>query len=291
MMKNAMSTMEHKGAAKIASAAVRYSFSQWFSVSALLLCLFVAIFGNYLQPYDPTEFVSYTPFQPPSAEALLGTDFLGRDVLSRLIGGTRLTLLMAIGATLLAHVIGNTLGLFAAVKGGWFDMVLCRIVDVTLSLPKIIVGLVVVAALGSSITVIVIVTGLVYSASVFRIARSLGMDLRQQDFVHAARARGEGTSWIVFGEMLPHVIHPLAADFAIRVSFAILFMSSLSFLGLGVQPPQADWGGLVRENIEGIASGSYASIYAALAIATVSVSLNLLVDASGERSTFSEFQK
>lgn len=263
----------------------------WFSALVLVLCALVAIFAPYLQPYDPTEFVSYTPFEPSSAAAWLGTDALGRDVLSRLIGGTRLTLMMALSATLIAHLIGNVLGLFAAVKGGWLDMVLCRLVDVILSLPKIIVGLVVVAALGSSIEVIVIMTGLVYSASVFRIARSLGLDVSQQDFVSAARARGEGTLWIIFGEILPHVIYPLAADFAIRVSFAILFMSSLSFLGLGVQPPFADWGGLVRENIEGLANGSYASIYAAFAIAVVSVALNLLVDATGEESAFAESQK
>lgn len=263
----------------------------WASVIVLLGCALVALFAPYLQPYDPTKFVSYTPFQLSSSLAWLGTDVLGRDVLSRLIGGTRLTLMMALGATVLAHLIGDSLGLYSAVKGGWIDLALCRVVDVVLSLPKIIVGLVVVAALGSSIHVIVIITGLVYSASVFRIARSLGLDLIQQDFVRVAQARGERTAWLVFGEIVPHVIYPMAADFAIRVSFAILFMSSLSFLGLGVQPPLADWGGMVRENIEGIAAGSYASIYAALAIAVVSVALNLLVDASGEESAFAEMQK
>ena len=268
-----------------------YSLVLWVSIFVLACCAIVAVLAPFLQPYDPTDFVSYTPFEKSSAKNWLGTDFMGRDVLSRLIGGTRLTLSMALGATLLAHFIGNTLGLYAAARGGWIDMVLCRVVDVMLSLPKIIVGLVVVAALGSSIEVIVIVTGIVYSASVFRIARSLGLDLSQQDFVSAARARGEGTGWIIFGEILPHVVYPLAADFAIRISFAILFMSSLSFLGLGVQPPFADWGGLVRENIEGLASGSYASIYAALAIAIVSVALNLLVDATGEDSAFSEVRR
>ncbi|WP_223146190.1 ABC transporter permease [Pusillimonas sp. ANT_WB101] len=263
----------------------------WFSGLTLLFCVLVAVFAPLLQPYDPTAFVSYTPFEPSSAQAWLGTDFLGRDVLSRLIGGARLTLLMAVSATLIAHAVGNVFGLYAAVRGGWVDMVLCRLVDVILSLPKIIVGLVIVAALGSSIEVIVVMTGLIYSASVFRIARSLGLDVSQQDFVTAARARGEGTSWIIFGEIVPHVVYPLAADFAIRVSFAILFMSSLSFLGLGVQPPFADWGGLVRENLDGIANGSYASIYAALAIAVVSVALNLLVDATGEESAFAESQK
>lgn len=170
-------------------------------------------------------------------------------------------------------------------------MILSRIVDVVLSLPKIIVGLVVIAALGSSITTLVVVTGLVYSASVFRIARAFGRDLVEQDFVRAARARGEGTWWVLWGEMVPHVIRPLSADFAIRVSFAILFMSSLSFLGLGVQPPLADWGGLVRENLDGLGTGSLAPIYPAVAIALVSIALNLLVDAIGERNDATVMQK
>lgn len=291
-MKSTESTIRAaSGPADTTSKKPPVSLVLWASVIVLLGCVLVAIFAPYLQPYDPTKFVSYTPFQLSSSQAWLGTDVLGRDVLSRLIGGTRLTLMMALGATVLAHLIGDSLGLYSAVKGGWIDLALCRVVDVVLSLPKIIVGLVVVAALGSSIHVIVIITGLVYSASVFRIARSLGLDLIQQDFVRVAQARGERTAWLVFGEIVPHVIYPMAADFAIRVSFAILFMSSLSFLGLGVQPPLADWGGMVRENIEGIAAGSYASIYAALAIAVVSVALNLLVDASGEESAFAEMQK
>ncbi len=260
----------------------------WGSIAVLTAACLVAIFAPLLAPYDPSEFVSYTPFEPASPGIWLGTDALGRDVLSRLIGGSRLTISMALSATMLAHVIGDSLGLYAAVKGGWIDSVLCRIVDVMLSLPKIIVGMVVVAALGASIQVIIIVTGLIYSASVFRIARALAQDVKQQDFISAARLRGESTSWIIFGEIAPHAAYPLAADFALRISFAILFMSSLSFLGMGVQPPLADWGGLVRENIEGVAAGAYASAYAALAIALVTVALNLLVDTLGEGSLLRE---
>src|SRR3546814_4606577 len=131
---------------------------------------------------------------------------------------------MGISAAVLAHVVGVTLGLLVAVRGGWLDVVLCRMVDVVLSLPKIIVGMVAVAALCASIHVLVLVTGLVYAASVFRIARALGMDLVGQDFVTVARARGEGTMWLLFGEIAPHVVYPLAADFALRLGFAILFM-------------------------------------------------------------------
>lgn len=263
----------------------------WISSTIVVLCIVIGLLAPYLAPYDPTEFVSDMAFEGPSSNAWLGTDYLGRDLFSRHIDGTRLTLLMALAATALAHVVGDALGLMAAARGGVIDTVLCRIVDVSLSLPKIIVGLVVVAALGSSITVIVVVAGLVYSASVFRIARALGRDLVAQDFIQVARARGEGLRWILFGEILPHVVRPLAADFAIRMSFAILFMSSLSFLGLGVQPPLADWGGLVRENLPGLAGGSLAALYPAAAIALVSIALNLLVDALGERSDAAVAQK
>jgi peptide/nickel transport system permease protein len=263
----------------------------WVSALVVAVSLLVAVLGPYFLPHDPTAFVSDAGFDGPSRIALLGTDYMGRDLLSRLIDGARLTLLMAFAATLLAHLVGDTLGLLAAVRGGILDTVLSRIVDVAVSLPKLIVGLVVVAALGPSVTNLVVLSGLVYSASVFRIARAFGRDLCEQDFVRAARSRGEGTGWILWGEILPHVIRPLAADFAIRMSFAILFMSSLSFLGLGVQPPSADWGGLVRENLDGLASGSLAPIFPAVAIAVISIALNLLVDAIGERNDATVIQK
>jgi peptide/nickel transport system permease protein len=256
----------------------------WISAGIVAASLLLALIGPLIAPHDPTAFVSDAGFDAPGRMAWLGTDYMGRDLFSRLIDGTRVTLLTAFAATLIAHVIGDTLGLFAAVRGGIADMVLSRIVDVMLSLPKLIVGLVVVAALGSSVTNLVVLSGVVYSASVFRIARAFGRDLCEQDFVRVARSRGEGTWWILRGEILPHVMRPLAADFAIRMSFAILFMSSLSFLGLGVQPPNADWGGLVRENLDGLSSGSLAPIFPAAAIALVAIALNLLVDAVGERN-------
>jgi len=257
----------------------RHPKTLWISAGVLCICAMVAIFARLLAPHDPTAFVSDEPFVRPQPGIWLGSDYLGRDILSRLIVGTQLTLAMALAATCLASFAGSTLGLLAAIYGGWIDTLVSRVVDVVLSLPKIIVGLVVVAALGSSITVIVVLAAVVYSAGVYRVARALGLDLVKLDFIRIARARGEGILWILFGEMLPHVIQPLAADFAIRMSFAILFLSSLSFIGLGVQPPLSDWGGLVRENLGGLAESSLAPIFPAMAIATTSIALNLLVDA------------
>jgi peptide/nickel transport system permease protein len=256
----------------------------WIYIAIVgILLLPPLLMPRLVAPFDPTEFVSEDPFGAVTWSNLLGTDYLGRDLLSRLIDSTRITLLMAFSATLIAHLIGNVLGLVAAFTGGWVDAVLGRIVELVLALPKVVVGLVVVAAIGSSVTVIVSVTGLVYAANVFRIARALGRDIRRQDFIAVAEARGEGLGWLILSEARPHLIAPLTADFALRISFAILFMSSLSFLGLGVQPPLADWGGLVRENLGGLSSGSYAPIYPALAIALTSVALNLLVDLVDER--------
>ncbi|WP_137389454.1 ABC transporter permease [Rhodoligotrophos defluvii] len=251
----------------------------WASVAILAFFVAVAILSLWPLPHDPTEFITDEPFAPPASNLWLGSDSLGRDVLSRLIDATRITLMMALAATILAHLIGDTLGLLAAIKGGLVDSVLSRTVDVVLSLPKIIVGLVVVAALGPSIGVIVGLAAVVYAAGVFRIARALGNDLVNMDYITVVRSRGEGLGWILFGEILPHVIRPLAADFAIRMSFAILFMSSLSFVGLGVQPPQADWGGLAREGLGGLSSNPLAAIAPAMCIALVSIALNLLVDA------------
>jgi peptide/nickel transport system permease protein len=253
------------------------------SIAIIVGFVLIGIFAPWIMPHDPTEFLSYDPFEMPSATSWLGTDYLGRDLLSRLIDGTFITLAMAFTATCLALLIGGSLGLLAAAQGGLLDTLLSRIVDVLLSLPKIIVGLVVVAALGPSVSVIVVVAAVVYASGVFRLARALAQDLINKDFIQVARSRGEGLAWILFGEILPHVIRPLAADFAIRMAFAILFLSSLSFLGLGVQPPLSDWGGMVRENLQGLSSGSLAPVYPALAIASMAVALNLLVDTLAER--------
>lgn len=259
---------------------------QWSLVIGLIVVttsVLVAVLGPFLVQHDPTAFVSSDAFIPSGPIAWLGTDYLGRDLLSRLIAGTRITLAMAFAATFFAHILGDTLGLLAAIRGGIADAFISRLVDVLLSLPKIIVGLVVVAALGSSISILIAVAGIVYASGVFRVARALGADIVVMDFVRAARARGERLPWLLFGEVLPNVALPLATDFALRLSFAILFMSSLSFLGLGVQPPNADWGGLVRENLSGLSAGSFAPIFPALAIAAVTISLNLIVDSLGDR--------
>ncbi len=244
----------------------------------------VALFGHLIAPFDEAQFASDTPFLEPSRQFLLGTDYLARDLWSRLLIGTQLTLAMAVGATLIASTVGTSIGIFAAITGGWKDMVLSRLNDAFLSFPTTIMALVVIAALGSSIPVLVIVTGLIYSASVFRIARALAMDQAVMDYVEVAKARGEGIGWIMVHEILPNIAPPLMVDFGLRLGFAILFLSALSFLGLGVQPPLADWGSMVRENMTGLTSGAITPIYPAVAIASLTVALNLIVDDLATRS-------
>ena len=244
----------------------------------IVFWLVVAVAGPFLAPFTLAEFVSDNGFSRAKGNVLLGADYLGRDLFSRIVHGAWLTIGMASAATLIATSVGTALGIFAAIKGGWVDIVVSRIVDTVHSFPTLVLGLVVIAALGPSAALLILMTGLIYSTSVFRIARSLGMDIAVMDYVQVARARGESTRWVLFHEVLPNAATPLVVDFGIRLSFSILFLSSLSFLGLGVQPPYADWGTLVRENMPGLIGGSAAAIYPALAIASFTIGLNLVVD-------------
>ena len=251
----------------------------------VIFWLAVALVGPYAAPYHPADFVSDASFGAVSSSFWLGTDYLGRDVLSRLLYGARVTMGLSFAATVLAFVVGTSLGFVAALSGSMPDTVISRIYDAFLSMPTIMLGLVAIAALGSSIPVLVTVTGLVYSCGLYRIARSLAMDIKGLDFVEAARARGEKLPWIVRREILPNVLIPLASEFGLRLVFAILFISGLSFLGLGVQPPTAEWGVMVRENLSGLSAGSAAALAPAAAIAMLTVGINLLVDEVAARGS------
>jgi peptide/nickel transport system permease protein len=253
----------------------------WVGKTAVLivaLWIVIAFIGPFIAPFHEADMAADDSFMPGDSEFVLGTDYLGRDTFSRIVWGARTTIGISVIATLLAYFIGITLGIAAAVKGGWTDMILSRVNDAILSLPTIMLGLIVIAALGSSIPILVVMAGVIYAVSVFRIARALGQDIMVQDFVEAARARGEGTWWIITREVLPSAAMPLATDFGLRLVFVVLFISSLSFLGLGIQPPMADWGSMVRENLQGLTYGSYAAIWPALAIASFTIAINLIVD-------------
>ena len=243
----------------------------------ILLGLAVAVFAPVLAPYGESEVVAEV-WLSPGGDHLLGTDQLGRDMLSRLIYGARNSITIAFVTTLIAFFVGAFLGLTAAVTGGWLDHLLSRIVDIFMAFPTLILALMILSVLGTSIPVLIVVVALLDATRVFRLARALAMDIAIMEYVDAARLRGEKTLYIVRREILPNALPALIAEFGLRFCFIFLFISSLSFLGLGIQPPTADWGSMVRENSGAINFGILTPIYPAATIAVLTVSINMVVD-------------
>lgn len=237
----------------------------------------VAIIGPYIAPHDVGALVD-DGFGPMRWGLPLGGDYLGRDVLSRILVGARYSIGVAAAATFLAILMGGTLGMLAAVSRGPVDMMLSRFFDGLISIPSKMSALIVVAALGSSIPVLIVTIAVIFTPGAFRIWRALAVNVNALDFVEVARARGEGAGYLIREEILPNIAGPVLTDFGLRFVFAVLLLSSLSFLGLGVQPPNADWGSLVRENMNGLAEGAAAVMVPALAIATLTIGVNLLID-------------
>ena len=259
------------------------SWTGWLGITVVSFWVFIAILGPYIAPLGENDLPfpdDYSEFQPPRAGAWLGTDVDDRDILSRLMYGAGRTIGISFVATVLAYFLGVVLGIGAAISSPRVDMVVSRINDAFLSLPTIMLGLVVVAAVGSSIPVLIVTAGVIYATVVFRLARALGQEIMVMDFVEAARVRGEGYFWIITREIWPNAAMPLMTDFGLRLIYVILFISSLSFLGLGVQPPHADWGSMVRENLGALSYGQSVIpvIAPALSIATLTVAINLIVD-------------
>jgi len=240
--------------------------------------IIVTLAGPSIAPYDPGAIVDPDVFGSISAQFPLGTDYLGRDMLSRVLVGARYTVALALAAAVLASTTGTLLGLFAAVRGGWVDASMSRALDALISIPSKMFALMMVASFGSSVPLLVLTAALSFMPGAYRIARALAVNVQALDFVQAARSRGEGLRYIACVEVLPNIIRPVLADFGLRFVFTVLLLSGLSFLSLGVQPPDADWGSLVRENIGGLAEGAPAVLMPALAIATLTIGVNLLID-------------
>jgi peptide/nickel transport system permease protein len=244
----------------------------------LVLWLAVAVLAPWIAPYPAGHVVDPDGLGPMSWAYPLGTDYLGRDMLSRVLLGARITVGVSLVATLLACLAGVTLALLAATRGGWLDAVLSRVLDAVISVPSLLFGLVVVASLGASMGVLIGTAAVIYAPGAYRTARALAVNINALDFVTVARARGEGTFFIMREEILPNMLLPVLTDFGLRFVYVVLLLSGLSFLGLGIQPPYADWGSLVRENMEGLVDGSPAVIMPAIAIATLTIAVNLLID-------------
>ena len=251
--------------------------SAWFGLVVMAIFIIVALFTPWLAPYAESANVGGT-WDEPSATSWLGGDQIGRDMLTRVMYGSRMTIAVALAITSLSFFIGIVLGFISAVLGGWVDIFFTRLVDVVLSIPGLIFALIILGVFGSSIPVLILTIALLDSTRVFRLARALGMNLSVLEYVEAARLRGEGLWWVISREILPNARAPLVSEFGLRFCFNFLFIAGLSFLGLGIQPPYADLGGMVRENAAAINFGMMAPIYPAAAIALLTVSVNLVVD-------------
>jgi len=238
----------------------------------------VALFAPYLLPHSIGEIIDADYFGPMSRELWLGSDYLGRDMLSRILMGARYTVGISLVAVAIACVSGVTLGMTAAITGGVPDMILSRFLDAVSSIPSKLFSLVVVAAVGSSIPVLIATLSVIYIPGAYRFARALAVNINTMDFVMVARIRGESLGYLIRAEILPNIIGPVLVDLGLRFVFIVLLLSGLSFLGLGVQPPYADWGALVRENIGGLPYGAPAVVFPSLAIASLTISINLLID-------------
>ncbi|MCB1457338.1 MAG: ABC transporter permease [Nitratireductor sp.] len=244
----------------------------------------IAILAPWIAPYSMTD-AAGSVWEPMSRTHPLGTDNIGRDLLSRMIFGARTTIFIASMATILSFTLGSILGFTAAVIGGWIDQLLSRFVDLLMSIPTLIFALVVLSVLPSNLLTLILVMGVLDATRVYRLSRAVAVDINVMDFVEAAKLRGEGRLWVIFREILPNALSPLVAELGLRFIFQVLFLSALSFLGLGIQPPEADWGGMVKENKDGIVFGIPAALIPAAAIAMLAISVNLVADWILNRTT------
>ncbi|BBI53987.1 DNA-directed RNA polymerase subunit alpha [Vreelandella olivaria] len=240
--------------------------------------LLVAMFGPLLSPYPMGAFVSDQIYGGASSAHLLGTDYMGRDMLSRMLTGARYTVGLALVAALLSTLVGAGFGMLTVLLPRWLEESVRRIFDTLISIPSKMMALVMVSAFGTSIPLLILAAVLSYAPGSFRIAHSLAKNLATLEYVQVARTRGEGRLYIAAVEIFPNMIQPVLTDMGMRFVFIVLLLSGMSFLGLGVQPPVADLGSLVRENIGGLSQGALAVIAPALAIGSLTVGANLLID-------------
>ena len=255
----------------------------WFGMVVITLYLIVALFAPLLAPHGQAQ-VFTMAYAPWSEEFRLGTDALGRDVFSRLIYGARNTIGIAVATTLLAFLIGGSLGLIAAISRNWLDQVLSRFVDVLMAIPSLIFALMLLSIFGSSAINLIFIIAVLDATRVFRLTRAVALNVVVMDYVEAAKLRGEGLGWIMRREILPNIMPPLVAEFGLRFCFVFLTIAALSFLGVGIQPPTADWGSMVRENAGLIQFAEYdltaalTPMIPAAAIALLTVAVNFVVD-------------
>ena len=291
-----MSVGANKGPAAVGQVRARRTFldrvwrglktappTAWFGMIVILGYFILALGAPWIAPYGESR-VFDTPYAPAFYDVgwdhqfWLGTDQLGRDMLTRLIFGARNTIGIAIATTLLSFFIGGSLGILASILRGWFEQLLSRLVDILMAIPSLIFSLMLLSIFGSNIPNIIFIIAVLDATRVFRLARAVSMNVVVMDYVEAARLRGERLGWVMRREILPNILPPLVAEFGLRFCFVFLTIASLSFLGVGIQPPTADWGSMVRENATLITYGSITPLLPAGAIALLTVAVNFVVD-------------
>jgi len=255
-----------------------FGWSGLIGLAILLFWIAAALFGSSMLTRTLVPDSNVQIFGAISHAHWLGTDYLGRDMFIRVIDGASYTVGVAFVATLLASGLGTMLALFAAASGRWIDSMLSRSLDTITSIPSKMFALIMVAGFGSSVTMLIATATIIYVPGAYRIARSMAININTLDYVTVARLRGEGTLYVMRREILPNIAGPMLADLGLRFVYIVLLLAGLSFLGLGVQPPAADWGSLVRENIGSLAGASAAVIAPALAIASLTIAVNLVID-------------
>ena len=248
-----------------------------FGMILITVYAIIAVLAPWIAPYGQTEIVGLE-FEPWGGEFILGTDNLGRDMLSRMFYGIRNSVSIALATTILSFALGSVLGLLAATLGGWIDQVMSRLVDVLMAIPAILFALLLLTITGTGIPQMIAIIAVLEATRVFRLTRATAMNVAVMDFVEAARLRGEGIFWVIRREILPNITSPLIAEFGLRFCFVFLAISALSFLGLGIQPPTADLGAMVRDNAALITFGELVPLLPAAAIALLTVAINFVVD-------------
>ena len=260
----------------------RVPFSLLLGGGVVLLFAVLAAIGPYITPYPFDEFHFADKLTGPSADYWLGTDRYGRDIFSRVVAGAQITVLMAASGTFIGVVAGVLIGLFSGYLGGWVDEALMRFTDIAMSFPSLLLALLVVAVLGANEVNAVISIGIVFTPRVARVVRSATLGLRHVQFVEAAEVRGETNSFIIFREILPNVWPPIIVESCIRMSYAVLLVVSLSYLGLGAQPPAPDWGLMISKERAFIATAPWVVLAPAGAIVALVIGVNLFGDGMRE---------
>ena len=255
----------------------------WFGLIVITVYCLVALFAPIIAPHGEAE-VFPAPYAPWGGDHVFGTDQIGRDVFSRLIYGARNTMGIALLTTFLSFLIGGGLGLVAAINRSWLDQFISRAVDVLMAIPSLIFALMLLSIFGSTVWSLIGIIAVLDSTRVFRLTRSVAVNVVVMDYVEAARLRGEGLGWIMRREILPNIMPPLVAEFGLRFCFVFLTIAALSFLGVGIQPPTADWGSMVRDNASLIQFAQYdmtaamTPLLPAAAIALLTIAVNFVVD-------------